>query len=108
MTTKEAYRYAFKDEYLDWFATSLASNRHNPVLKEQGIPLNELYIGYRMEDNGFVIGYKMSDSSILDVYLLATWWCSKIRPITVEDLELLSRLNLSESFQPISNKKGKY
>lgn len=108
MTTKEAYRYTFKDEYLNWFAVKLASNRHSPILREQGIPLDELYIGYRMEDNGFVIGYKISDSSILDVNLLATWWCGKIRPITIKDLELLSRLNLCESFQPISNKNGKH
>lgn len=107
MTSSEAIGLSRRVESLEWFASVVERNLVNKTLLNSNIPVDRLYIGYRREDNGYVIGYLSGNSSILDVNLLAYWWCTRVRELCKKDLEMLSYNAIPESFQPMSRKRYK-
>lgn len=105
MLVERAIELCETDSDLWYLATKLRSNLSDEDIKSKGINPNELYIGHRTEDSGWVIGYRDGSTSILDIGLLALWWCVGISPLSEEDFPKLKECKDGSTFQPISSKR---
>lgn len=105
MLVERALELCNSNPKLSHISSMLESNLDNEDILSKGINPKELYIGYRTEDNGWVIGYKDGSSSVVDVGLLACWWCVCITPLNEEEFCKLQDGVNGSTFQSISSKR---
>lgn len=105
MLAERAIELCETDPDLWYLATKLRLNFSDECIESKGINPNELYIGRRTEDSGWVIGYRDGSNSILDIGLIALWWCACISPLSEEDFTKLKECKEGSTFQPISSKR---
>lgn len=108
MTVTDAIKYSTRKRGLSWFKNKLKSNIGicNIALNGLNVDLDNLYIGHRVEDSGFVIGYLLDNGNILDIGLIATWWCNGVRQLETMDLEVCKKYMSKQSYQPFFSREA--
>lgn len=104
MLVERAIELCKENSSLEHLIPMLECNITKEYFTHTGIDSKKLYIGYRPEDSGWVIGYR-SGSSIVDIELLAYWWCVGIKELSETDFPKLLEGSNGSTFQPISRKR---
>lgn len=84
---------------LDWVKEMLISNLSKSC--DKIVSLEDVYVGQRYADRGWVLGYRTESGGILDIGMLADWYCDSFREVELEDIKHLCELDFGKTFDPI-------
>lgn len=101
MDTNDLLELIKDEERFLWLSTNIKENCDTRL---GDIDTSKIFVGKRVEDGGYVVGYRNGDGSILDIGLVAFWWCFGIRPFTKDDLFILDKLKPLSSFEWIHSR----
>lgn len=96
-----------RDGSLDWLRSMVEANSGKTHEKVRSF--NMLFAGKRDIDGGLVIGYLTESGGLLDVEMLADWYCCEKRDVLLSDIVQLRELGIEHSYEPIrkSSNTGK-
>ena len=67
---------------------------------------DDVYVGIRDTDLGWVFGYRTTSGGILDVGMLADWYCRVIRDVRLQDIKHIRDLGNGDTFDPLNKKSA--
>lgn len=90
---------------LDWLKSKLQSNLS--YSNDRILSLEDIYVGTRDTDLGWVLGYQTVSGGILDIGMLADWYCRDIREVKLQDIKHIRDLDNGNTFDPINKDTAK-